>query len=385
MKTYRVAILGCRDRGGHAARAYHAHARTEVVGLCDLVEERLNGLGDELGVDARYTDLDAMIEEAEPDVVAIPTGTEFHFPLCMRVLEHGVDIDVEKPVTIDLEQADTLAARSKEAGARIAVHHQQRVSPTLLAAQAALDEGRIGRLRYIYASGKGYYGGYGVMNIAVHTLNFVTKLAGPCRSVSATAVTNGRSITPEDVVPSPSGMGTIAGENITAVLEFDDNVTASLLQHRFPEVDTSGSGMEIYGTEGRVHWSNAGVWILPNPHFRPDGEHDRWEPLETSVPDGFDPDGIAKLEEYCYVDEYVKALDEGREHESNIAEAHHVLEIMMGIFESAAYRRRIDLPQAGRDHPLLRWRGEHGLGEPAPMPRDYYDWLAAEDRRLGRG
>ena len=116
MKTYRVAILGCRDRGGHAARAYHAHARTEVVGLCDLVEERLNGLGDQLGVDARYTDLDAMIEEAEPDIVAIPTGTEFHFPLCMRVLEHGVDIDVEKPVTIDLQQADTLAARAKEVG-----------------------------------------------------------------------------------------------------------------------------------------------------------------------------------------------------------------------------------------------------------------------------
>ena len=45
-------------------------------------------------------------------------------------------------------------------------------------------------------------------------------------------------------------MGTIAGENITAVLEFDDNVTASVLQHRFPEVDTAGSGMEIFGTEG---------------------------------------------------------------------------------------------------------------------------------------
>ncbi len=384
MKTYRVAILGCRDRGGHAARAYDAHARTEVVGLCDLVEERLNALGDEIGVDARYTDLDAMIEQVQPDIVAIPTGTEFHFPLCMRVLEHGVDIDVEKPVTIDLEQADTLAARAKEVGSRIAVHHQGRVSPTLRAARAALDEGRIGRLRYIYSSGKGYYGGYGIMNIAVHSLNNVAMLAGPCRSVSATAVTAGRSITPEDVVPSPTGMGTIAGENITAVLEFDDNVTASLLHHRFPEVDTSGSGMEIYGTEGRLYWSHSGVWILPNPHFRPDGEHDRWEPLETRVPDGFDPEGTARLDEYCYVDEYVRALDEGREHESNMAAAHHVLEIMMGIFESAAYRRRIDLPQSGRDHPLVRWRREHGLGDPSPMPRPYDEWLEAEDRRLGR-
>ena len=45
---------------------------------------------------------------------------------------------------------------------------------------------------------------------------------------------------------------------------------------------------------------------------------------------------------------------------------------------------RIHLPQTQRDHPLVRWRHEHGLGDPAPMPRPYYDWLAAEDRRLGR-
>ena len=96
-KTYRVAILGCRGRGTAAARGYHAHPRTEVIGLCDLVPELLNTLGDELGVDARYDDLDAMIRETAPDIVAIPTGTEFHYDLAMRVLEHGVHIDIEKP------------------------------------------------------------------------------------------------------------------------------------------------------------------------------------------------------------------------------------------------------------------------------------------------
>ena len=61
MKTYRVAILGCRARGTAAARAYHAHPRTEIVGLCDLVQERLDALGDELGVAARYTDMTSQI------------------------------------------------------------------------------------------------------------------------------------------------------------------------------------------------------------------------------------------------------------------------------------------------------------------------------------
>jgi hypothetical protein len=37
---------------------------------------------------------------------------------------------------------------------------------------------------------------------------------------------------------------------------------------------------------------------------------------------------------------------------------------MMGIFESGAYRRAIELPQLERRHPLLRWREENGLGPP---------------------
>ena len=86
MKTYRVAMLGCRSRGTSAARAYHAHPRIEVVGLCDLIQERLDTLGDELGVSAQFSDLDEMIQQTQPDLVAIPTGTEFHYPLAMRVL-----------------------------------------------------------------------------------------------------------------------------------------------------------------------------------------------------------------------------------------------------------------------------------------------------------
>ena len=54
----------------------------------------------------------------------------------------------------------------------------------------------------------------------------------------------------------------------------------------------------------------------------------------------------------------------------------------MGLFESAAYGRRVELPQEDRSHPLLRWRREHGLDDPGPVPRDYGEWLAAEDDRI---
>ena len=163
MKTYRVAILGCRGRGTAAARAYHAHPRTEVVGLCDLVQELVDTLGDELGVDARYDDLDAMIVETKPDIVAIPTGTEFHYPLLMRVLEHGVHVEVEKPICVELHQADEVLTKASEKGVRVAVHHQSRTGGMMRAVHRAVEDGRIGKVRHLNAGGKGYYGGYGMM------------------------------------------------------------------------------------------------------------------------------------------------------------------------------------------------------------------------------
>ena len=112
MKTYRVARLGCRGRGGAAARAYAAHARTEVVALCDLLPERMHALGDELGIAARYGDFHQMIRTEAPDIVVIPTATELHYELSMAVLEYGVHIDVEKPICTDLFEADQLLALS---------------------------------------------------------------------------------------------------------------------------------------------------------------------------------------------------------------------------------------------------------------------------------
>jgi predicted dehydrogenase len=382
-KTYRVAILGCRGRGTAAARAYHQHPRCEVVALCDLLPERLATLGDELGVLARYSDYHEMIDRERPDIVAIPTGTEFHYPLAMGVLEHDVHIDVEKPLCQGLDEADRVIDKAREKGVRIAVHHQGRTGGAHRAVKAAVEAGRIGEPRYLLGSGKGYYGGYGLMNIGTHMVNNMIGLVGHVRSVSATALTDGRPVTPEDVIPAAGGMGWVAGEHITATFTFDGNVTGTLLQHRKPKVDSTAYCLEVYGTEGRLFWRGSGGWILPVPHDVPAGDT-AWERLDDVVPEHFDPAGAASEADYNFADDYVRALDEEREHLCSGEEGRHVMEVLMAVLESGARRRPVALPQADRRHPLTVWRQEQGLGEPAAMPRPYNEWLEAEDRRLGR-
>ncbi len=385
MRTYRIAILGCRGRGTIAARAYHAHPRTEIVGLCDLIEERRNSLGDEVKVTSRFADFDEMIRETSPDIVAIPTATEFHYDLCMRVLEHGVHIEVEKPMCVDLVQADDVISKAEEKGVQVAVHHQGRTGASLQTIASTFNAGKIGDLRYMYGSGKGYYGGYGLMNIGTHMLNNMLHFGKRCESVFAQISTGGKPITNDDVLPSPSGMGTITGEYITATMQYEGNVTGTLLQHRFDKMDTNAYTMELFGTEGRLFWKSNSAWYLPTPHYIPDGTLDKWEQIELIYPEHYNPKCNAPIDDYMFVDEYVNALDDDRRHTCSGYEGRHIIEMMMGIFESAAYGRRVDLPQENREHPLLRWREELGLKPPNEMPRGYGEWLTLESDRINKG
>ncbi len=378
-KMYRAALLGCGKRGGYASHAYRHHPRTDIVGLCDLDRTLLDQLGDTLGVHDRFEDVEEMLETVSPDIVIIPVQTDLHFPLAMRVLESGAyHLDIEKPMTVDLSQADALLARANEYGTQIAVHHQGSSLRSLSAAKQAITEGRIGVPLHITSNGKGYYGGYEIMNMGTHMLNALLDVTGPCRRVTATLLTNGHPITAEDVLHAPAGMGIIAGQQITATLEFDEMLTGTLHQHMFPGIQREALGFEIAGTEGRIRWHYDGAWIQPVPWAVPGKSS--WEPLPEEQPPEPLPETVS-LGEYWYVNDYVRALDTDSSHPSNGYRGRHIIEIILAIFESGAYRQPVNLPQVERDHPLLRLRHESGLDDPEPGPRKYLDWLAVQSKK----
>lgn len=392
MKTYRAALLGCGHRGRAQGLAYKHHPRTELVAVCDLDAKRLNAVGNELGVARRYADLERMIQETKPDIVAIPTATQFHFPLAMRCLELGCHVDVEKPISEGLEQADELVARARALDLQIAVHHQWRTCPSMTAMREALEAGRIGKVRFMYASGKGYYGGYGLPNIGTHLLNHLFALAGRVRKVSGHVLTDGRAIGPEDVMQAPMGMGIMAGEDVTAMLEFENGVCAVLLQHRFERIDLSAHVVEVYGTEGRLLWRPHEAFILKSPNIPPGpnltewaGDNHEWEVLPMADPPGWDDELPCNRDEFGFVGLYAEALDAGTHHPCDGESGRHVLEVINAIYLSATRGRQVDLATMPRSDALREFRAEHGLDpDPGPGITGYRDFLAAEDARLGR-
>src|SRR5688572_4684327 len=160
MRTYRVALIGCRLRGTQQAQAIVRHPRTELVAVCDLLPERLNEVGDRFGVSARYDDFERMIREQRPDIVNIPTATKFHAPLAEAVLKMGCHVDVEKPITLTLEELDRVMAAQRESGKQLVPHHQAAVHPPAKKLRELVQQGYIGEPQTVRLRNKGYYGGY---------------------------------------------------------------------------------------------------------------------------------------------------------------------------------------------------------------------------------
>ena len=80
-------------------------------------------------------------------------------------------------------------------------------------------------------------------NIGTHIVNNLIGLAGNVRRVTASSLTGGRPSTPQDAVAAPdmsaSSGSIVVGEHLTATLEFDGGATCTMLQHRFPQVDSA--------------------------------------------------------------------------------------------------------------------------------------------------
>jgi predicted dehydrogenase len=351
------------------------------VAVCDLDAERLNTVGDRFGVAARYADYVQMIREQQPDIVHIPTATRFHAPLASAVLGLGCHVDVEKPITLTLEELDGVMAAQRASGKHLVPHHQAAVHPPAKKLRELVQQGYIGRPQAVRLRNKGYYGGYGIIHQGCHALALAISILGPARSVSANMVTAGHPTTVDEIYRAPYGYGLIAGEELTCLYELDGGVYLINEEHYRPEVDSSTVRFEIVGTEGALALDHAvptALYHTASPHWHPVRSEWREVPLsdqERRIA-GFDfTDDAVRGMDLWMADEWVRALDEGRSPVIDGAVGAATMEMIHGASAAHALGRRLDLPLVDRSHPLEAWLKREGRSDPGAAPDDYREWI----------
>ncbi len=146
---YRAGILGAGYISDFHSKAIAKQENCQLVAVCDMnkvAAQRLAGNDPNVKI---YTDLDTMLAEAKLDVVHILTQPDSHFSLAQKVIEAGCHAIVEKPVTINAQDAETLEKLAKEKNVAIAVNHNFVFSRPFNELYKTLKAGTLGPLKSI--------------------------------------------------------------------------------------------------------------------------------------------------------------------------------------------------------------------------------------------
>jgi predicted dehydrogenase len=129
----RTAVIGAGSLGRHHARIHHALAveqQSEFVAVCDLNEETARSVGNERETEWT-TDWRQLIGKVDAVSLAVPT--ESHCEIACELLDAGIHVLVEKPISRTLEEADRMIAAAKNGNAVLQVGHLERFNPAMVA------------------------------------------------------------------------------------------------------------------------------------------------------------------------------------------------------------------------------------------------------------
>ena len=155
-KIYTVAILGCGARGCETYGDLMAQKPDvyKIAALCDVNVKKLEKYGARYGVPEaeRYDSMESFFAKKRADVVVIATQDGQHVGPCIRALELGYDVLLEKPITEYREECESILAAQKKYGGKVLVCHVLRYAPAFLKVAELIDKGTIGQLVAINAT-----------------------------------------------------------------------------------------------------------------------------------------------------------------------------------------------------------------------------------------
>lgn len=133
---------------GDLLRMVAEHPEAEIAGLYDPDPARMAPAAARLGVPAErcFTDLDACLREARPDVAILCAATADHADYALRIAPYGVHLLVEKPFAASAEEARRMIDAMAPTGKRLAVNWPTVWAPVHRTAKRLIAEGAIGDL-----------------------------------------------------------------------------------------------------------------------------------------------------------------------------------------------------------------------------------------------
>lgn len=200
-KIVGFGVVGCGVVADYHIGGIGGAGGARLVAVSDLVEERAREAGEKHGV-AWYTDYREMLASAAVDVVCLCTPSGIRIPIATDAAAAGKHLIIEKPIDVNLENADRIIAAARDAGVYLMCIFQLRYDEAVQLARQAIQEGRLGKVTlgdayikwyrpqeyYDSAAWRGTWkmeGGGALMTQGIHTVDLLRWIMGPVKRVSA--------------------------------------------------------------------------------------------------------------------------------------------------------------------------------------------------------
>jgi predicted dehydrogenase len=135
MKNIKVGVIGVGYLGRFHAQKYAALEGVSLVGVADVNLQQAQQVAGECGCQS-FTDYNELLPAV--DAVSIVVPTSYHHKVAGDCLNAGIDVLLEKPMTVTLEEADDLIARAEKKKLILQIGHLERFNPAVQAMEPFL-------------------------------------------------------------------------------------------------------------------------------------------------------------------------------------------------------------------------------------------------------
>jgi predicted dehydrogenase len=156
-KPKRVGLIGCGWYGKSALFRLLQVAPVEVVSLCDVDRKMLAEAAEKVAArqaskkkPRTYGDYREMLKREQLDIVHVATPDHWHSLAMIAAVKAGADVYVEKPISVDVVEAQAMLAAARKYKRVVQVNMQRRSTPHLVEARdRVIKEDRLGKVGYV--------------------------------------------------------------------------------------------------------------------------------------------------------------------------------------------------------------------------------------------
>lgn len=130
IKKTRIGVIGVGYLGNYHAQKYAAMDNVELVGVADVSKTLARQVAAAYNT-TPFTDYTELLDHV--DGVSIVVPTPYHHKVASICLDRGVDVMLEKPMTVTLDEADDLIAKADAKKCILQVGHLERFNPAIVA------------------------------------------------------------------------------------------------------------------------------------------------------------------------------------------------------------------------------------------------------------